>query len=270
MKPITIEQQKQLLLDMMKDIDAFCGEHELRYFLTTGSLLGAIRHDGYIPWDDDIDIVMPRKDYEIFIHSYTSTHPYQVLSMETDSNFYLSFAKVIAKNTLLQEPIPSGEPIGVYIDIFPLDNLSDSYETAKAFFLENQGDKKKLELKNLMPIKERAWYKNVVIAIVKPFIFSSRQELLQRIDQRSRRYESDSFTKYIGVTCSGIYGEHEIMESSWYENYEYHTFENTSFRIPSGYDKILSQFYGDYLQLLPKEKQVSHHVYSAWWKEDEN
>ncbi|OBZ33321.1 phosphorylcholine transferase LicD [Megasphaera sp. DISK 18] len=104
MGKINNEQMKKLELSMLLDVAQFCDEHSIRYYLCGGTLLGAIRHKGFIPWDDDIDIMMPRPDYMKFVNSYNGSNKnYIVKSIENDSDYWRTFAKVFDLNTFLQE-----------------------------------------------------------------------------------------------------------------------------------------------------------------------
>lgn len=265
---ITPAEQKKVLLDMLRDLDFFCEHHNIRYFLAAGSLLGAIRHKGFIPWDDDIDVVMPRLDYDRFVAEYQpATRPYQVISTANNPDYYLQFAKLIDTSTVMREPVDRDLEIGIYIDIFPLDNLSDNYEMAKKMFDRNDINRKKLIIKNLVWLDQRPLYQNILIRLAKALVMESRTTILNRIDKLSRTLQSKEFSKYIGVICSGTYGHKEIMESEWYSDFEKKPFEDCEFRVPIGYDRILSQMYGNYMELPPKEKQVSRHTYEAWYKE---
>ena len=270
MRSITREEMKQILLDMLVELDRFCEANDVRYYLAGGTLLGAVRHKGFIPWDDDIDVTMPRKDYERFIRIYQPADPakhYSVISMTSNDQYYLQFAKLIADNTVLEEPVDSDLKLGIYLDIFPLDNLGNDYETAKKLFDHTGINRKKIILKNLIWLKQRPLYQNLIIAAGKAFLFQSRRSILEQLDRDSRIYEGDEFTKYIGVAVSGSYGHAEILPSEWYEDYVKLPFEGHEFHAPKGYKEFLSQIYGDYMKLPPADKQISRHTYSVWYKE---
>ena len=128
MKEIGIEELKSLQVDILKKIHSFCEEKNLRYFIAYGSLIGAIRHKGYIPWDDDIDIVMPRKDYDLFINSFNgNVDNLHVLCPENTPSYYTPYANVCDKRTILDEfhLTHFGIDVGVKIDVFPLDNVPE-------------------------------------------------------------------------------------------------------------------------------------------------
>ena len=127
MKRVTPEELKTIQLDLLQKTADFCEQNGLRYFLCGGTLLGAIRHKGYIPWDDDIDIAMPRPDYDRFCMTFNQPNSvYRVKSLFTHPNYICAFAKVYDNRTLLKELHYKGIHFGVYIDILPVDGVKDS------------------------------------------------------------------------------------------------------------------------------------------------
>lgn len=127
-KEITkIDELKFISYNILKFVADFCEINNIKYYLFAGTLLGAIRHEGFIPWDDDIDIAIPRDDYEKFIIEFDRNNDvnYKVLSIENSNKYYLPYAKVIDNRTLLFEDGKESMPIGVFIDIFPLDSIPD-------------------------------------------------------------------------------------------------------------------------------------------------
>lgn len=120
-KTIDIKELKKIQLGLLNALDDYCVQNDLTYYLAYGTLIGAIRHKGYIPWDDDIDVMMPREDYNKFIANFNNDkHASNVkaISHEIDTDYYLSFAKLINKSTVMQEEVNSDYQIGVYIDVF--------------------------------------------------------------------------------------------------------------------------------------------------------
>ena len=135
MRIITSEELRKIQLDLLQKTADFCESNGLRYFLCGGTLIGAVRHKGYIPWDDDIDIAMPRSDYEKFISIFNRPQNYyQVMSFETNPDYAYAFAKVYDNRTILKELHYKGT-IGAYIDVFPADAVKDAAQIRKIMLL---------------------------------------------------------------------------------------------------------------------------------------
>ncbi|MBQ1445758.1 MAG: LicD family protein [Solobacterium sp.] len=272
MKKIGLEEQKKIMLEMLVDFAAFCDAHQLDWFLTGGSMLGAVRHHGFIPWDDDIDVGMPRRDYERFRELYPQekTRPeYEFVTYHEEPNLYVSSGKLHHTGTVLREAADSELELGIYLDIFPLDNAGDTMDEAKKLFEDTMEIRHRIDVQNWKIIKERAWYKNAVIAVLKAMAPKGiRPQLIKELDETCRRFEGPEMTQYVGFVCAAHNGLKEILHKEWFSEYIKVPFEEYTFQIPARYDEILSGFYNsDYMQLPPPEKQKSHHVYDAEWKD---
>ncbi len=272
MREITLAEQKQMMLEMMKDFDAFCNAHGLRYFLTGGSMLGAVRHKGFIPWDDDIDVGLPRKDYEKLIRIYNEerTNPdYELISILQNEDLYIPFAKIIHNKTVMQEAVDSDIKIGVFLDVFPLDFVGDTPEEARDLFKKTIALRRKIDVQKWKIIRERAWYRNVIIFIIKALSPKGRlKKLIWELDETCRKYEDKDYTKYCGFIVAANRGEKEILESEWFREFITVPFEDLAFRIPKDHAKILSKFYGDTYMTPPKDAaQKTHHSYKVYYKE---
>ncbi len=273
MKEITLAEQKKIMLEMMKDFDAFCSAHGLCYFLTGGSMLGAVRHKGFIPWDDDIDVGLPRKDYEKLIRIYNEerTNPdYELISILQNEDLYIPFAKIIHNKTVMQEAVDTDIKIGVFLDVFPLDFVGDTHDEALELFRKTVALRRKIDVQKWKIIKERAWYLNVIIFIVKALSPKGRlKKLIWELDKTCRKYEDKEYTKYCGFIVAANRGEKEILESEWFREFISVPFEDLQLQIPKEYKSILSKFYGDSYMTPPKDAaQKSHHVaYKVYYKD---
>ena len=263
---ITIEEQKRIMLNILDSVDSYCREHSLKYFLAYGTLLGAVRHKGFIPWDDDIDIWMFRSDYEKFIFEYKDrSNRYKVIGPDNCQNYHLPFAKVIDTNTKLIEDVDNPPDIGTYIDIFPIDFLPEEYEQRKKIVKRISLLYKLLNLKKIKISNERGFTKNMILRIGKIVLSPiSRERLIKDINAYA--CDESRATSYCGAITAFTYGEKEIMSADLFENVIELDFEDRSYFAPSGYHKILKHFYGDYMKLPPKEKQLTHHGYSVDWR----
>ena len=268
-KELSLEEKKKILVSILSEVHNFCDENNLKYFLTGGTLIGAVRHKGFIPWDDDIDIYMPRNDYEKFLCEFNKeSKRYQVISLKTDG-YYLPFGKVIDTKTVLIENVDSDYKMGIYLDIFPLDNLSSNYNEALSLYKAVSFYRKLLAIKNAASDSKRKPYMNFLLKVGKVVIMPvSRKWILCQIDMLSQKYREDTSSQYIGAICAAFYGEKEILRSDWFTERCLLEFEGGKFWAPKDYDAFLTQLYGDYTQLPPEEKRVTHHDNKAWLVED--
>lgn len=269
MKQVTFDEQRQVQLDILKDIHMFCKAEGIHYSLAFGTLLGAIRHKGFIPWDDDIDIMMMRKDYERFIKSYT--HPvYEVVDSERLDGYALPYAKVCDTRTAIKEHIEYPVEHGVFVDIFPVDNVPDDIKERKALY------KRKNILNNIHTLKivslssSRSLMKNVVLAISHVLLFVvGMRRLVKSMEKLSTKY-ADQITKNAAVFAPSDSVEKWILPSSIYNDITEIEFENTEVCAIKEYHATLTALYGDYMQLPPVEQRINHHHFDAWWKEENN
>jgi len=259
---ISGDKCKEMMVEMLADIDRFCTEHGLRYMLAFGTLLGAVRHKGFIPWDDDVDIWMPRPDYTYFVKNYKHDH-YKVISADTDPDYPLDYPKLHDSRTLVEEKGGDGS-WGIFIDIFILDGIP-SIETGKRMFRRahrlrrvaaNQRFTYKMKFSRNLPLS-----KNIAILIGRishPFI--SLRSVLKKIDKENGRYDY-SKCKY----CGDLADIERIFLTSDFEHLVRADFEGHEFLIPKEYDMVLHRLFGDYMQLPPEEERVSIHGLKAFW-----
>ena len=252
---------KKISLDILIDVDKFCIENNITYFLACGTLLGAIKYKGFIPWDDDIDIMMPRPDYERFLSLYKSDK-YKVLSPSEGMYFY---GKVYDINT---EVIENGNdykkynPIGIDIDVFPLDGIVNDEKIIKRKVKKSAFLETLLRLSN-QPIFYR---KNKLKAInrIIPRIIGSKN-IVKLIENNAREYkycDSDYVIRYKdtpnGNSCA--------IEKDVFKPIR-KGFEGHMFNVPEGYDIWLSKFYRkDYLTYMPDEEHRRTHDRLTYFK----
>lgn len=258
MRPIDLEEQKQIQLNILIKVDQFCRERNLRYSLGGGTLLGAVRHKGFIPWDDDIDIMMPRPDYDQFVHSFNGyDEDLTCEAYELNKSHIYPFGKVYHNKTLLKE-IEVTKDTGIYIDIFPIDGFPENKEEQKKFIKDLYLWRMMLYIKHL---KFNGTFKRFIHKIILYFIPTSF--LQKKIQQLMKKY---SFSNAYCGAVSGIYQEKECYPHSVFEDYiQTLSFEGHHFLTIKEYDSYLKQHYGDYMQLPPKEKQIPNHTSEAHW-----
>lgn len=269
MTEITKDEQIRIMLNILDSIDAFCRKNNLRYYLHAGTLIGAIRHKGFIPWDDDVDIAMPREDYERFCSIYNeSTDRYRIVTYKNTKGYYMPYGKVIDTRTILIHENVNSKIIdlGVFIDVFPLDNCSSDYKKAvklykKCKFLNS------IKWTKVVKASDLHGWKKIAFPLAKMvFLPFSLKTILNKIDRIGQKYAGVD-SRYIAVVTVMTYGLKELFDKKWFAESIQKEFENHKFSCPSGYDNILSKMYGNYMCPPPIEKQICpHSYYRAYWK----
>ena len=260
-----IPEIQQMELGIMEYIHEVCQKIGVKYFLAYGSLIGAVRHQGFIPWDDDMDICMLRDDYEK-LQDYLIAHPderYEVMSYKNNINYVYPFMKVQDNRTyLLEEDVRIDSDMGIYVDIFPVDG----YEDDQAFKDKMTKIIKKRQL-SCYTFKGITNTKSVVNSIIRYisviiFYFTNTNKYVAQIDElaKSRKVEDYELVDYL------IYKDMNkpVWKREWLEQVESGSFEGKEFMIPKHYHEILTSDYGDYMQLPPVEQRVSHHDFKLW------
>ncbi len=243
----SIEEIRNRELNILKYVHYLCEKHGLKYILAGGTLLGAVRHKGYIPWDDDIDILMPREDYEKLIKLINDgkNKNFRFLTYKNDLSYIIPFGKVVDTRTYAEfyNEINS-KNMGVFIDIFPMDGIDEdiNYYTDKVRMIENI----------------RCSGESGILKVIYAKI------LCALIDIRAKR---QAFNKYENVACKVIgMGKREIISRQLVENRVLIDFENKQFYAPAGFDKYLRNLYKDYMKLPPKHQQRRGHLFKAWYR----
>ena len=267
-KLIRLDEYKKILVDILIEVDDFCRQNNIHYYLTGGTLIGAVRHKGFIPWDDDIDISMFRDDYDYFIKNFQpKSESIKVLSLYNDTDYNYPFAKVVDNKVGLLEDMPGAVEIGAYIDLFPLDYFAGTtYSEAKRFLNKIQRLKWKRNFKIIRFERRRKLYKNILLFIGKCFtVFTNRRKISEKIDMTVKS-KANKNCPYVGVIVNATYGYGEIVNKELYDSTVDLEFEGHKFEAPIGYDKILTSLYGNYMELPPEEKRVSHHSFKCWYR----
>lgn len=258
-------QLKKVLFGILRDVHSFCERNGIRYCLYGGTLLGAIRHKGFIPWDDDIDIAMPRPDYERFCETYSSDR-YSVHTFKTDPDYLMPFAKVCDDRTVLVENRYPHISLGVNLDVFPLDGV-DSLEDARRKEIRRRNLYFFLDLRNVSPQQIRREYRHWFFRTVQHFALRlvPNRLLVGRFerDMAKTRFEESPFR---GCVVWG-YGVSETCPASVYSIFEEtKPFESGRFHVQNGWHEYLESVFGDYMQLPPEDKRKTAHSSRAWWK----
>lgn len=263
MREVTLQEMHQLQLRMLDCIHEYCINNNIRYSLGGGTLLGAIRHKGFIPWDDDVDIMMSRPDYERFLQGFQGKYQHCVLQHWRKTKDYpFFFAKVYDDRTILQERIWC---TGVYIDVFPIDGLPPVKEQRK--YWRRYLRKFMLTGIQFTPFR-RMSLKLKLFAIATFPIRLLVPERIFKENVESFLLNYDFETSECTGCAVGSYGMAEYMGRDTFKKYIDVEFEGRSYKAIADYDKYLTLHYGDYMQLPPIEKRKSRHNFQSWWKEE--
>ena len=263
MEQIDFKDFKSIELGVLEEFHNFCDKHSLRYYLCSGTLLGAVRHKGFIPWDDDIDVCMPRSDYDRFLALYRNVNSnYGVISFENNKDCWLYWSKMFDKRTIIREEGTHGvSDCGLYIDIFVLEGYGDSKEEAIKRFKKNR---KALKLIYSKIFRPALWpFKSFLLFIMSFFI--NWRYVLKKMKKYNLKKTFDE-SKYV-FPQSPMATEKNIYERYFFDKRILIEFEGKQFYCSDCYDKILKQSYGDYMMYPPENERVPHHNLVAFWKE---
>ncbi len=255
------ELQKRLL-PLLAWYHDFCLKNNLRYYLLGGTMLGAARHQGFIPWDDDIDVGMPRDDYERFLKLTKQKRfgDFVVEGIDTENtDFFYGYSKIYDTKSTLIENTRYRIKRGIYIDLFPLDGVADTKDEIMKFYKPILRRYRLLLARTCAIRQERKRYKNLAIRAARliPDRMLDNKKLMYSIDTMCKQR---SFEKklYVG-NLYGNWGEREIVKKTVMGMPTLYHFENLVVCGVSDYNSYLSRLYGNWRELPPKEKQVTHH-----------
>lgn len=253
--PDILRKLQQTQLEILVEFDRVCRKNNIKYYLACGTLLGAIRHNGFIPWDDDVDVWMLREDYDLFgeIAEHELNNDYFFQTWNTDPFFNSAYGKIRDKRTKYvragQEKMKYKD--GIYIDVLPLDNTPDEMSEHKAFA------KKCLIFRKLTYAKAGAMCEENTLKRVGFFMLSLYPTGLakKQFDRLIRKYDKKETTH---CKCLGDFGMGYHLKEDFRETIEWE-FEGHMFLVPKGYDSVLKNSFGkDYMELPPQEEQRPH------------
>lgn len=252
---------KKIELDILNVVDDFCKNNNLRYSLAYGTLLGAVRHKGFIPWDDDIDIWMPREDYDAFNELWIKNpvKGYIIQNAYIEPEFTQNFTKIRKDNTAfiqIEEEKNVKYHKGIFIDIFPLDRVSLNPVGKK--IQEIDAVLMQLFTRKFVPPKEHG-IKKIISSIILTFTPKNKYDKLKAFFERavSRRSSVNGGYKYFGSMMSL---SKKPYSCNMFDNLESVAFENDIYYATAVRSEVLTKFYGNYMELPPKNERVwAHH-----------
>lgn len=267
MEYLTADEVRQGEFQILLAFDKFAQEHELKYSLWGGTLLGAVRHKGFIPWDDDIDVSMLRPEYDRLValaRRDNRVGPYRISGFEVDG-YPMPILKVFDTRVRVREGVLR-EDIEEYlwIDVFPIDAFPSDSKKAYGAYRTAYILRALIKCGNYRPFAEGDWYKRLARLLVTPFIQQFRiNDWAQRRMQRLAKQFGDMYdTGYAGSLVWG-YKKESRVPASIYTKLSYLEFESHLFPVFSGWDTWLSMVYGNYMQLPPESERPTHNLI-AW------
>lgn len=249
-------------LFMLEYIDNVCREQGIKYSLAAGTLLGAVRHEGFIPWDDDIDIMMLREDYEKFLLycNKNLSDKFELVEYKKNSGYGMLFSKLMLKNTCMVEINTSkiDIPHGVFIDIFPVDKAPSDNLSRKEIFESIRTIKKSLICRSGyfwgkgFPFDILYKLKGALLRIVPKKLYIDKIEKLIDLSNEAIDYCYISYTGDVSF-------DRASYKKEWFDEYVDLPFEGRTFKTIKKYKEYLSVQYGNYMELPPIEMQIPHH-----------
>lgn len=272
-KQVSSTEQKKIMLEILNYIDKVCSKYGIFYSLSGGTLLGAVRHAGFIPWDDDIDIMLTRNNYDKLIHQLEKEPGEYTFFNFSVSGYKYVFAKLCSSVTYQRSPSSEIASLGIFIDIFPIDSLpTQSVEREKFVKEVNQLQRDA----TMADFHSYAGSDTYLKKLIKTFLYfpkfyrlSREQAMKKRLEELNLKMQqyNDADTKYVGFVCSRYALTKEKFPREIFEEYSYYEFEGRKYQGIKDADVYLKQLYGDYMQMPPKNKQVNHDFYRWYWRE---
>ena len=262
MTQIELKEQQKILLDIAREFDKVCTTKGIPYYMLGGTMLGAIRHKGFIPWDDDMDFGVPIEFFPHLIESLRKELPKELRCCTHDNcpSIFYPFIKIENCETIIDDkqiPLPVKDKIGINVDVFPL-------------VLCNKNDKEITRLRKISKIcgiihtdsRRHGKLVNLAKRILRIISPLSKDFLYNQVKKRILHLESGPYLANI----MGRWKFKEIIPYEWYGNNKKYKFEGLELSGIQEYDLYLRNLYGDYMQLPPKNEQISNHATNAFWK----
>ena len=262
------EELRSIQVDLLNVFHQFCMDHGIGYSLAYGTLLGSIRHQGYIPWDDDIDVCMLRSEYERFEQLFPDSldDRYSFYTLNRNDKWNRPYGKFFNTRTIEIERARDSVLIGIGIDIFPLDDVPDD---PRKFLRFRQSRLRLVQARTIKGISwsgQRKLSDNLIIMLSHLCLLPFPNRFLARVIDKYSRSNNGKGYCHIFRSCDTLVGKNSLLKSL-FDSYVDVPFEGHQFKAMRGYHDYLEACYGDdYMQLPPEERRVSSHVFEAYWK----
>lgn len=264
MEAFTPNEIQQCCLGILRKFDEYARDNGITYYMAGGTLLGAVRHHGFIPWDDDIDLMVPRPDYERLISEFKDER-YSILSCEHDPDYTVPFARMWDRHTRIEYEMFQNVDFGAFIDIFPIDGYPESELINKIHVWRLKWKRLKINISSKNYFSDHEKYKPVK-KLLKRFIRKAPNFYCRDMNTYAMSRSFDT-SKYVGVTTTTVHIFSERNPKSIFRKTIMLPFENMMLPAPSGWNTYLRHLYGDYTVLPPEEKRISEHEFKIYWRD---
>ena len=273
MKELTLREIQMAEFGVLQKLDQLCKRLNLRYYLFYGTLLGAVRHQGFIPWDDDVDVAMPRPDYEKLL-AYCRDHreeiaPLRMLHCRLDKKYIYPIARLCDTRYKVDYENTVDYGLGLFVDIYPLDGCGNTEEEAKKVHKKNDTLQHMTHLAGMDRFHPslRGGLHHTIIKFVGycyvKLLGARHFALKAERNSLALPYEQSDY-----VSCTVWFDWYHRFEKKLLEEPTTLMFEGQAFSVPAGWDALLTDWYTDYMQLPPEADRIGHHYYKAYLKDE--
>lgn len=273
MEKLTFKEMQSIAANILKEFAALCNKLGLRYSIAYGSLIGAVRHHGFIPWDDDVDVWMPRPDFEKLVKYWQENEehlmPYKLMNTDNDPDYPHMITRIVDTRTWIDVVNEKDCGLGLFVDIYVHDGLGDNFDEATAYLWKSRRNS------SLFFLSVRDHFhigltKGLKIIIKYPaYLYAKlrgKRHFIQRAKQLCQALDYEN-SKYVACVCWCSYRPpRELLKKEWLEELIELDFEGFKVKAPKRYHEVLTHIYGDYMKLPPEKDRIAHHLYTAYRK----
>lgn len=271
LKRIDLIEYKELIKEMLNDFHLLCMKNQLKYFVAYGTLIGAVRHNGFIPWDDDVDVCMPREDYEKLIKIMDEhNEKYYMLTPFNSRYYFNNFSRFCSRKGKLDlKGVVYIDNLGPFIDVIPLDRVPDNqlersvyYKRVREYFESIRYSLPSRYYRELSWKGRVKMHMNIPKKIINKYFVG-----LEKLKEQREKYITQYNSENTGILCGSFDRQSDklLIFENEIEQLVVHKFEDINILIPAEYDAILTRTYGDYMKYPPVELQVAHHHFIPYW-----
>lgn len=268
---LTIRENQEVALDILSKIADICDRNNFRYYLIYGTLIGAIRHQALIPWDDDIDIMMPQDDYEqllVYLSQHAEEFPHlKVFNPKTVATYPYMITRISDIRYQIDVENEADYGLGAFIDIYPFYGLGDTEQEALKVGMKGdrlssacyQATRLSYKVENT-----KEWYRKI---LKYPAFLVTKligKDYFQKCLYQLAELKSYDESKYVGCVVWLSGGRKDIFPREWFDQAISVSMEGREYKVPAHYDDILTHIYGDYMQLPPEKDRIAHHRYKIY------